>query len=173
MKKYFLAISIPESLKLAIEKQIIELKKNYPNFRWIPKENYHITINYFGIVKNLDKLVKQIDEKLFDTKKFYLYSNHLSLFIYDKIVIYLGFEKERLLLNIKTIWSGKKDFIPHITVARAKIPSKQQYFVLKKRLLETTIMMEFCVDKLTLFESLPGKGFPIYNKVVDFPLQDF
>jgi len=55
-------------------------------------------------------------------------------------------------------------FIPHLTIARSRIPSKQQYFVLKKRVEKINIDISFKVNEVILFESVLSKHHPLYIK---------
>lgn len=168
--RLFLAIDLPSKVKTEIEEQIAPLKKEYPSFTWIPKENYHITIHFYGEVKNEKKLIERLKTQLFDKESFYLYSTHNKLFINEKIIIYLNFRKEKKLLKIEKAVGDKKGFIPHLTFARCRIPSKQQYFVLKKRVEKLTVDVSFPVKELILFATISNGQFPHYKKLAKIPL---
>lgn len=168
--RLFLAIELPIKIKSKLSKQLKEIKKDYPQFNWIPEENYHLTLHFFGDVVSLPKLIDRLKEELYDKESFYLYSTNCGVFINKKIILYLGFRKEKKLLIIEDIIGNKKNFIPHLTFARCRIPSKQQYYVLKKKIEKLKINIEFPVKELTLFESLPNGKYPIYKKIAHFPL---
>jgi len=168
--RLFLAIDIPNKIKVEIEEQTAPLKKEYPQFTWIPKENYHITVHFYGEVKDEKKLIERLKTQLFDKEKFYLYGGELDLFMNEKIIIFLKFYKEKKLLAIEKELADKKDFIPHLTFSKCKIPSKQQYFVLKKRLEKIEVDISFPVKELTLFETIPNGQFPHYKKLASLPL---
>ena len=168
--KLFLAIDLPSKVKTAIEEQIAPLKKEYPSFTWIPKENYHITIHFYGEVKNEKKLIERLKTQLFDKERFHLYGGKLDLFMNEKITIFLKFYKEKKLLEIENAVGDKKGYIPHLTFGRCKIPSKQQYFVLKKRLTKINVDISFPVKELILFATIPNGQFPHYKKLAHLPL---
>lgn len=169
--RVFLAIDIPDKIKKEIERQIEPLKKEYPQFTWIPQENFHITVHFIGEVKDEKKLVERLKTQLFDKEQFYLYGGEVELFMHNKIILYIRFFKERKLWNIqKEIGDGKK-YVAHMSFGRCKIPSKQQYFVLKKRLEKMSVDISFLVKELVLFESIPNGGqFPVYKKLAKISL---
>lgn len=169
--RLFLAIDLPAKVKTELEEQITPLKKEYPQFNWVSKENFHITIHFYGDTNKDTKIKEQLKNLLYDQESFYLYSREVDLFINAKIVIYLNFRREKKLeeLEKKLGVSGKK-FIPHLSLARCRIPSKQQYFVLKKRTQKLNIDISFPVKKVSLFESILGGKKPTYKKLAQIPL---
>jgi 2'-5' RNA ligase len=179
--RLFLAIELPDEVKKQIAESLIDLQEEYPQFRWVTANNYHITIYFFGEVcdlKKIEKMKKNITDLLYDQESFHLYSTNADLFIHDKIVVYLNFRREKKLENLAEKISERfgsrpgnhKKFVPHLTLARCRIPSKQQYFVLKKRLGKIKIDVEFPVDKVYLYESTNVGDKPVYNKIAEFPL---
>lgn len=176
--KLFLAIDLPKKVKTELEQQITSLKNEYSQFDWVAVNNYHITIHFFGEVENSGELEKQLDECLFDQESFYLYSFGADLFINTKIVPYISFMREKKLesiaMRLKETFQNQniqvQRYIPHLTLARAKIPSKQQYFVLKKRMNKMKIDISFQVKQLVLFQSILGGKYPEYKIVKKIPL---
>lgn len=168
--RLFLAIDLTKKTKKELEDQLKKIKLEYPQFNWIPKENFHITLHFFGEVTQTERLIERLKEQLFDKESFYLYSTTNDLFINTKIIIYLNFRKEKRLLEIEETVGDKKGFIPHLTFARWRIPSKQQYFVLKKKFEKLEIDISFPVKGLVLFQTLPNGKYPTYKKLAKFPL---
>jgi 2'-5' RNA ligase len=176
--RLFLAIDIPNKEKKLIEEQISKIKNEYPQFDWVPSDNYHITIHFFGEIEHIERLKKRLEECLFDQESFYLYSYSVDLFINHKIVIYLDFRREKKLEQIEkrireTFQPQKKNtekFVPHLTLARCRIPSKQQYFVLKKRIHKLNVDVSFETKKLVLFQSILGGRIPEYKIIKKLPL---
>ncbi len=170
--RLFLAIDLPKKVKTKLEEQITPLKKEYPQFEWVSEKNYHITIHFFGEVENVKSLEKRLEEYLYDKESFYLYSYSVDLFINHKIIVYLDFRREKKLEaiadQIKT--DSHENFVPHLTLARCRIPSKQQYFVLKKRVHKLNVDISFQVRKLVLFQSILGGRIPVYKVVKKIPL---
>lgn len=182
--RLFLAIDIPENLKNIIDKEIDFLKRDYPNFTWVPKENFHITLFFFGDTDRIEIIDKKIKELIYDQNSFHLFASGADLFIHRKIVIFINFRREKrieILANkIKKTFDPlfnknfnkniNKKFIPHLTIARAKIPSKQQYFLLKKRLSSLTIDASFLVKNISLYQSIISGKRPVYKKIKTYIL---
>ncbi len=175
--RLFLALEFPQSTKNELIKQLDVLYKEYPQFDWIPPKNYHVTIYFFGDIDNPVNIYKRLDEILYDKESFHMYSFHLDMFINHRITIYLDFRREKTLEAIAKqtgiIFQHKpsnRRFVPHVTLARWRIPSKQQYFVLKKRFNKQQIDVSFQVKKIGVFESISSGKFPDYKKMKEFVL---
>lgn len=176
--RLFLAIDLPKKVKNSLEEQITPFKKEYPQFECVSAKNYHITIHFFGEIKDVERLERRLEECLFDQESFYLYSFDADLFINHRIVPYLSFRREKKLESIaKRIKESFQNqnvpvqrYVPHLTLARSRVPSKQQYFVLKKRMSRMEIDISFQVKKLVLFQSILGGRYPEYKIVKRIPL---
>jgi len=174
----FLAIEPPEEIKQLISEKLKVLKNTYKDFNWIEPKNYHLTIHYFGIVEERKELIKKIKDLIYDQKKLYLCTRGLDLFMRNKINIYVDFYRSKELETLeKTIHQGFNErditglnFVPHISVASCRIPSKQQYFLLKKKLENTEMDCEFAVEKLFLYESVLDNSAVNYQKLEEFSL---
>lgn len=168
--RLFLAIDLPKKEKASLEEQITPFKKEYPQFDWVSEKNYHITIHFFGEIDNVEKLQRHLEECLFDKESFYLYSFGADLFINHQIVPYVSFRREKKLEIIAKCVKREGRYVPHLTLARSRIPSKQQYFVLKKRMSKLEIDISFQVKQLVLFQSILGGKYPVYKIVKKLPL---
>lgn len=174
--RLFLAIDLPVKIKKQISDKLEKLRIDYPDFTWVEESNYHITFFFLGEVMEPEKAVRKIEDALYDQEMFYLYSGEAGLFMNNKITMYLGFRREKkteeTVKKIKLAFQVKdnKRFVPHLTFARYRIPSKQQYFVLKKRLRLLKIDVEFPVKKLVLFQSILQTGRPVYKKIKSYEL---
>lgn len=174
--RLFLAIDLPEATKKSVEKQLSPLRKQYPSFRWVDPENYHLTLHFFGDVRSADKISQWMSDLVYDVPSFYLYSLELGLFIKDSLTLYIGFQRnkilERLVKRIKerSALGTSRRFVSHLTFGRYRIPSKQQYLLIKKKLKNFALDIEFKVESITLFESVLGTQKPVYKKIVEFPL---
>ena len=177
--RVFLAIDLPPTAKLQLDDQISSLKKEYAAFNWVAKDNFHITLHFFGEIDNIVKIKDKIEQAVYDVSSFSLYSLGAGLFLNSKIVLFVNFKREKTLEDLVT--KTKKNlhiedpikFIPHLTIARAKIPSKQQYLHLKKKLQRLHIDIFFPIKKIYLFQSILERQKPIYKKLVSFSLLNF
>ena len=156
--KLLLKIELSDKTKKEIVDQLSDFKKIYPQFQWEQPKNYSILIHTFGESSNSKTIISKLELALFDKKLFYLYAYEISLTIGNKITLYLDFrrekEVERISKSIKEefqIIKSPEKYAPRLILANYKIPSKQQYFVIKKRLSNLDIDVSFKVNKLSLF----------------------
>ncbi|MCL4364127.1 RNA 2',3'-cyclic phosphodiesterase [Patescibacteria group bacterium] len=176
--RLFLAVELPEKVKQQLDTQLEKIKKEYPQFIWVTPENFHVTVHFFGERYDADKIKKKIKDLLWDQTDFYLYSFGLDVFVNHKLVVYLTFHRqkkiEELAETVKSNFDGnsvsERKFIPHLTLARGPRSSKQQYFVLKKRLEKLPVDISFPVKQLVLFDSILTGKKPIYKKLASFKL---
>lgn len=174
--RLFLAIDLPVNIKKQLDNQLTEIKREYAYFNWVTQENFHITLLFFGETDQVEQIKKKIEEAIFDANSFNLYPLKASLFLKQKIVLYLSFRRqktlEELVFKVKKAFQIKdmKKFIPHLTIARAKIPGKQQYFTLKKKLNQLPLEIDFPVKNIYLFQSILAGRKPVYKKITTFPL---
>lgn len=174
--RLFLAIDLPEKTKRELQKLLDPLQKEYPYFSWVPPINYHITVQFLGECTDKDEVINRIEKSIFETKPFYMYASSTDLFINYKITLFVSFQREKNLeAMVKRledefkIEDGKR-YIPHLTFARYKIPSKQQYYLIKKKIENLEIDLQFPVDKIYLYESILTNKIPRYNKIKEFML---
>jgi len=160
--RLFLGIEIPESTKISLWDQLDPLRKEHPEYQWIPKENYHITLDFLGDQYSKAEIISKVNSILYDLPEFYLYGRILKVFLYKDIKMYVEFFREKkleeLYKKITNLFPVNKyikdDFIPHISVSQSRPSSKQQYFALQKRLLQMEIDIELPVKKIILFQSI-------------------
>ncbi len=185
--RLFIAIDLPKKIKNKIASQLKEIKNNYRHYRWVTEENYHLTILFLGEINDINKLTKikqAINESVWSIKPFFLYSRSINVFSNNKHIIYLEFfrekELEKLVEGIRNKFKTQlnlidnKKFIPHLTLARGKRSSKQQYFVLIKKLHQIKININFPVDEIILYQSIisPLLKQPQYKKIASFSFND-
>lgn len=174
--KVFLAINIPFAVKQKIEEQITPFKKDYPDMTWVPPENFHITLYNFDDMENTKRVEKIIEDAIFEIRPFTLFAMATDVFLSDKITLFMNFYREKMLdALITSIYermndSEKREVFPQIVVARYRIPSKQQYLLIKKKIQNLKIDIEFLVPKIYLYESITGGKKPVYKKLAEFTL---
>lgn len=172
--RLFLAIDLPSEMKEQLDNQLYDLKKEYPQFTWVSPENYHITLHFFGEVADVEKIKKGVENAIYDVPSFHMYSSEADLFIHKTIVLYITFARSRALEELvnkireRFQVDEKQKFVPHLTVARYKIPSKQQYFLIKKKMQNLEVDLEFPVNKIYLFDSILGGKKPTYKNIGEF-----
>jgi len=179
--RLFLAARIPEETVQSIVQTMTPIKKEYPRFQWVPEENYHLTIFFFGERPHdkLPDLIEGVNQVTFDIAQTQLSTRSLKLFVDKGITLYAEFNRNKELETIRkriisSIGSKKlehhQQYIPHVTLAQYKLPSKQQYFHLKKKLTKVTFDQEFRLNEICLMQSTTQKPFPSYKHIHTFNL---
>lgn len=176
--RIFLGIDIPEKTKTEIDLHLAALKKEYPQFSWVPRRNYHVTIHYFGEVQNVSAVENRLSTLLYDVHPFHLFAYHGGIFQQLGISMYIEFSRDKTLEHmVDTILDDvasaklRKKYIPHVTIARYKVPSKQQYLLLRKKLENLNLDFNFPVESVYLFESDLKGAVPVYKKIKEYTLQ--
>ena len=157
--KLSLKIEFSDETKQQIIDQLSDFRKQYPQFQWEKIENYNILVHSFGEFLDKKSSIKLLETALYDKNTFYLYSFEVALTIGNNIVLYLDFRREKEIERISerirelspSMQSSEK-YVTRLLLAKYKIPSKQQYFVIKKRLSNLEVDVSFKVNKLSLFE---------------------
>lgn len=67
MRRLFIAINLPEEIKREIARIITQINANEISIRWLPPENWHLTISFLGY--QLDEAISPIIESLKETVK--------------------------------------------------------------------------------------------------------
>jgi 2'-5' RNA ligase len=154
-----LIIELSDDIKQQIVDQLADFRKLYPQFQWEKMEDYNILVHSFSKFSDKKLIIEKIEAALYDRNLFYLYSFEVALIIGNNIILYMNFRREKELENISesianqfSINQNIGKFVPRLTLAKYKIPSKQQYFVIKKRLSNLEVDISFKVNKLSLFE---------------------
>lgn len=174
--RLFLAINLPGAVKEKISRSLKDIKNEYKDLRWVGIDNYHITVHFFGDTKDIDKIVPKIEDSLFSAYSFYMYSSQCKLHLKRKVFAFLGFQRnkelEKIAFDIGITFNSqiKIKYVPHLTLARYRIPSKQQYLLLKKKFSNINIDISFKVNKLTLFDCVNHDTKPEYKIIKEFKL---
>lgn len=157
--KMRLMIEISDETKKQIVDQLADFRKLYPQFQWEKIENYNILVHSFSEFSNKKSTINLLETALYDKNTFYLYSFEVALTIQNNITLFIDFKREKEVERISerirelspSMQSSEK-YVPRLYLAKYKIPSKQQYFVIKKRLSNLEVDVSFKVNKLSLFE---------------------
>jgi len=46
--RLFVAIDIPEDVRVSVADQVAPLRERYPRARWVPMANQHVTLKFLG-----------------------------------------------------------------------------------------------------------------------------
>lgn len=178
-KRLFVSIPTNDFLKNALE----GYKKLYlvKNFRWLPRENFHITVCFLGEVDETEiptviEKIKKISES---TPVFTL---EFSGIVFgppgkSKRMVWGLFSPSSVFAEIvdkiSTIWGGEEPEerkpIPHVTMARIKDSKSMRGIDLKQLQLENKILE---VKKLQLQESTLSSEGASYQVREEFQLKN-
>jgi 2'-5' RNA ligase len=176
----FLAAELPQEAIQKILEQTEKLRNEYPDFNWVPPENYHVAIYHVGDVsdKKIPLVIEHVENALYAVDRTHAYALAVEMSIDKNIVLYVTLQRNKRLEEMYKIMNDlfedarKKPYIPHITIGRYKIPSKQQYFHLKRKLANLDVELDFPIHEIHLLQSISRPKNPIYNKVKTFSLQE-
>lgn len=169
--KLFIAIKPSVEINQAIYQQISPLIKKYPWFELVDPNNYHITLQYIGETDKKKEIITYLKQTVKKHKNFHLFTRGMALMSKTKLTIYVNFYREKIveqLANELALQEGS--FFPHLTIARTKISSKQQYFALQKRLAQIKIKGQIDVNKIFLLNSRTNQGKLEYEEIASFKL---
>ncbi|GIW63772.1 MAG: RNA 2',3'-cyclic phosphodiesterase [Patescibacteria group bacterium] len=180
--RLFIGIDLSDKIKKQISDKIDHIKAKYKTLKWIEPKNYHITLIFLGEInqKKIASIEQRLQKAVFDTTEFNLISFKLGVFPNKKRIIYLSFFNEQKINQLaKKLKQEFQDylkqlpenkFVPHITLAKGKRSSKQQYYQLIKLLDQTKIKIEIPVDKVCIFTSQLTAHRSIYHQLFEIQL---
>ena len=177
MKKLFIALSFPSDIVV----KLTELQSGLRGARWVPPQNMHLTLSYIGEASNI--LLEDLADVLrgLAVQTFCMQLRGINDFTSRGITksIWVGVaEKSSLFslqskikncLQINRIPIDKRQFSPHVTLARLKNvrPEDTAGFIAFNNLFKTR---SFRVQSFTLFESISTKEGSFYLPLEKFRL---
>ncbi len=175
-----LTINLSPEISSSIVEQLGEFRDAYQVMQWYDREELHIELFNFGKVdeSKIPALSEMIERGIYDATPFTLFSEKIHMMVKSSLTFYLGFYKsqsiEYLVKQLKNSFQIVDDlvFYPHLPFARYRIPSKQQYLVLKKKCEGYPIEAEIPVTQITLVNSVIEQGKIRYEVVKEFALND-
>jgi len=133
----FIAVDIPQNIKMELDKLIVGLRSLAPDIRWVRASNLHITLRFLGEIPqdSIASLEKSIEESIKDTNKFNISLTGIGGFpnLRRPRVIWVGVgdgnEKlmelaDRVESACRSAGFGQADkpFSSHLTIGRVKYP---------------------------------------------------
>lgn len=174
MMRLFTGIDLPKALKEKINERVLVLQGRLPQLKWVPVQNYHITLKFLGDREKVNCIKESLYRSVKELPSFPVTLAGLGAFptLRTPRVLWIGVEEGRL--KIEEIYarieeelgdSGiepeKKSYHPHLTLARVRreIPGRMveemENFPLKE--------LTFTADNVTLFQSKLTPSGPVYR----------
>ena len=176
MHRIFIAINLPEKVKTELEKLGKEIESLFPPklnrgmFRWVKKENLHITLLFIGNVRDeeIPKISQIVKDVAQSQKPFSLRIEKVSYGPPKKIpprLIWVEVERKPELSEIakklkkEMAESGilrkveQREFSPHITLARIKSFWWKRMEPEERPEIEREIALDFEVNSIEIMES--------------------
>ena len=184
--RLFIAIGATElnfDPKKELKKLRINLNRKELEYRWVPQENFHITLNFLGEVEveKIDVLKRMLDEVSHHHAFFHLKLHGLGVFPSVKVgrVVWMGVQNSLPLRALQEDCESRlldlgfrfemRPFVPHLTLARLRSPRHLSDVISP---LVNHQFGELEIKGLTLFESKLRGPFPVYVPLFNFYLRD-
>jgi 2'-5' RNA ligase len=184
--RLFIAIGVEDlnfDPKIALRKFRVNLNRKELEYRWLPEENYHITLNFLGEIplEKIEVIKTMLVEVSHQHVFFHLKLHGLGAFpeIKEGRVIWMDVQNSMALRALQEDCEARlielgfsleiKPYVPHLTFARLRNPRNL------KDVLSPLINQHFgemAVKSIILYESRLGGAFPIYQPLFKFPLRE-
>ncbi len=177
MLRLFVALDIPTELR----QRLGALAGGIPGARWVPPENYHLTLRFIGQVAGWQ--ADEIDEALSAIKGRPFSLSLAGMGIFEKAgrinALWVGVDRCEALSHLQAkietalqragLEPERRRFQPHLTLARTERapPDKLIAYVQANNLFRADPVE---VGGFTLFSSRLGKEHSVYTAEVDYPL---
>ncbi len=177
--RLFVAVEIPETAKDAVEEAFQPWRERFPRARWVPRENWHVTLKFLG--RTWPRLTTWVPDRIGEAAgglaPFRTGITGVGSFPSTRTgrVLWAGFEEEARMAElagaieaalVDEFPAERRAFHPHLTVARSDPPVK-----LPPDFSETPLLTEdWDVDHVVLFRSHLRRPAPIYEPLARFAL---
>ncbi len=179
----FLAIEVPEELKLKIYKVIKEFKKIDANVKYVELENLHLTLKFFGDIdeEGLDVLSDKISSVVSEFDEFKVNVKGCGAFPNtNRIkVIWLGLENDEFVKKlhdeldkefVRLGFDKDRKFSTHLTIGRMKSAKGKAEVKSTIENFSDVEIGEMNVDRIVLKKSTLTPQGPIYEDLEIFEL---
>ena len=179
----FLAIELDNDLVPGILDVQKEFKKTNANVKYVPEENMHFTLKFFGNIDEemVDDIALAVEKVIKNYSSFDLNIKNCGCFPNKKVikVLWLGLEEGSPIKNLqkdldkefkKLGFKKEKNFISHLTIGRVKSPKNKKEIRETIEKLEKIEIGQMSVSKICLKKSTLTPQGPIYENIKVFDL---
>jgi 2'-5' RNA ligase len=180
----FAALPVPAEASGELEHALAPFRERGLPVRWVRREGVHITLKFFGEIARdrLDAIAEALSFAVEGTSPFGATLSGLGAFpdATRARVLWAGIEAPQVLELLQDRIERRTEALgfpiegtiyrPHITVARVRegerLPAADM-----EAFCGTVISTSFLVDKVVLYQSVPGPGGSVYTTVHEAPLR--
>ena len=179
----FLAIELDEELVPKILDVQKEFKKTNANIKYVPSQNMHFTLKFFGNIDldMVDDISYVVEKVIKNYSSFDLNIKNCGCFPNKKVikVLWLGLEEGSPIKNLQKDLDKKfrilgfkkeKNFISHLTIGRVKSPKNKKEIREAIEKLENIEIGQMTVSRICLKKSTLTPQGPIYEDIKVFEL---
>ena len=179
----FLAIELDEELVPKIMDVQKEFKKTNANIKYVPSQNMHFTLKFFGNIDldMVEDIGKAVEKTIKNYSSFDLNIKKCGCFPNKKVikVLWLGLEEGSPIKNLqkdldkefkKLGFKKERNFISHLTIGRVKSPKNKNEIRDTIENLEDIEIGQMTVSKICLKKSTLTPQGPIYEDIKVFEL---
>ncbi len=178
--RLFIAVDVPEAAVLAVAAAIASWREAFPNVRWVPPANWHVTLKFLGATPadHVPWLEESVGDIASAHRRAAVEVRGLGAFpaVERARVLWAGVDDpeaglDALVTDLETALASKfrkemRRFHPHLTVARAEPPVR-----LPVGFADTPVATEpFSVEHMVLYRSRSQDGSTTYERLRSFPL---
>ena len=179
----FLAIELDEELVPKILDVQKEFKKTNANIKYVPSQNMHFTLKFFGNIDldMVEDISSAVEKVIKNYSSFDLNIKNCGCFPNKKVikVLWLGLEEGSPIKDLqkdldkefrKLGFKKEKNFISHLTIGRVKSPKNKKEIREAIEKLEDIEIGQMPVSKICLKKSTLTPQGPIYEDIKVFEL---
>ena len=179
----FLAIELAEDLVPKILDVQKEFKKTNANIKYVPSQNMHFTLKFFGNIDldMVEDISMAVEKVIKNYSSFELNIKTCGCFPNMKVikVLWLGLDEGSPIKDLqkdldkefrKLGFKKEKNFISHLTIGRVKSPKNKQEIRKTIEKLENIEIGQMTVSKICLQKSTLTPQGPIYEDIKVFEL---
>jgi 2'-5' RNA ligase len=178
--RLFIAVDVPEAAVLAVAAAIEPWHVAFPNVRWVPPANWHITVKFLGATPadRVPLVEGSVGDVASAHRRATVEVRGLGAFpsVERARVLWAGVDDpdaglDALVTDLETELAPEfrkemRRFHPHLTVARAEPPVR-----LPVGFADTPVATEpFSVEHMVLYRSRSQGGATVYEPLRSFPL---
>ncbi len=179
----FLAIELKEDLVPKILDVQKEFKKTNANIKYVPCENMHFTLKFFGNIDEemIGDISDSVEKVIKNYSSFDLNIKNCGCFPNKNVikVLWLGLEEGSPIKSLqkdldngfkKLGFKKERNFISHLTIGRVKSPKNKKEIKNTIEKLENIEIGQMTVSKICLKKSTLTPQGPIYEDIKVFEL---